>query len=62
MFIECFSVILLSSDFAFSPLRLFSIWFYLFSTKFGLVTYKRLLYKPMEALLFWLNSIDVIPD
>ena len=50
------------TEFFDAPLRLFSIFFYLFSTKFGLVTYERLLYKPMEALLFWLNSVDVIPD
>ena len=29
------------------------LWFHLFSTKSGPVTYERLLYKPIEALIFW---------
>ena len=42
------------------PPLIFILWFYSFSTKFGSVTYERLFYKPVEAVLF-LNTVDDIP-
>ena len=43
------------------PPYIFFLWFYPFSIKFGSVTYERLFYKPIEAFLFWLNTVDDIP-
>ena len=41
------------------PPYIFSLWFYPFSTKFGSVTYERLFYKPSEAFLVFMNTIDI---
>ena len=43
------------------PPKIFILWFYPFSTKFGSITYERLFYKPIEAVLFLMNTVDVIP-
>ena len=43
------------------PPYIFILWFYPFSTKFGSVTYERLFYKPIEAFLFLMNTVDDIP-
>ena len=40
---------------------IFILWFYPFSTKFGSITYERLFYKPIEAVLFLMNTVDDIP-
>ena len=45
----------------FMPPYIFILWFYPFSTKFGSVTYERLFYKPIEAFLFLMNTVDDIP-
>ena len=49
-----------SRSFFYAPLD-FILWFYPFSTKFGSITYERLFYKPIEAVLFLMNTVDDIP-